>query len=207
LIDPNHIKMLNTVDGLALDENPTVFMEFHAAQESTLEAGLEMVKEICDEMGALTFKSTTDNAERLKLWHARHHSYEIMVRSHPGKQFFINDVAVPISAYPELIAFVEQMRDEEHITCYMIGHAGDGNIHVEFPFADEGEYQVALGCNGKIVMKALELGGTCTGEHGVGIGKSRYMQAEHGEALDVMRSMKQMLDPNGILNPGKIFPE
>jgi len=195
------------VDGVNLDVNPTVFMEFHAAQEATLEAGLEMVKDICDEMGALTFKSTTDNAERMKLWHARHHSYEIMVRSHPDKQFFINDVAVPISTYPELIAFVEKMRDDMGITCYMIGHAGDGNIHVEFPFANPAEYQVALECNGKIVMKALELGGTCTGEHGVGIGKSRYMAAEHGEALDVMRTIKQTLDPNGILNPGKIFPE
>lgn len=207
LIDAAHCKMLNTADGVNLDINPTVFMEFHAAQESTLAAGLEMVKEICEEMGALTFKATTDTTERKNLWQARHHSYEIMVRSHPDKQFFINDVAVPISAYPELIAFVENLRDEEKITCYMIGHAGDGNIHVEFPFANPAEYKHAVESNGKIVMKALELGGTCTGEHGVGIGKAKYLQAEHGEGLNVMRTIKQSLDPNGILNPGKIFPE
>lgn len=207
LIDAAHCKMLRDAEGVDLSDNPTLFMEFHAAQETALETGLEMVKEICEEMGALSFRSTTDTTERKKLWHARHSSYEIMVRSHPNKTFFINDVAVPISAYPELIAFVEKMRDERQITCYMIGHAGDGNIHVEFPFADQNEYQRALECNGLIVGKALELGGTCTGEHGVGIGKAKYLRAEHGEALDVMHSIKQLLDPNGILNPGKIFVE
>jgi D-lactate dehydrogenase (cytochrome) len=129
-----------------------------------------------------------------------------MVRSHPDKTFFINDVAVPISAYPELIAFVEHIRDERQITCYMIGHAGDGNVHVEFPFGNAAEYQQALDCNSEIVMKTLSLGGTSTGEHGVGIGKARYMSAEHGPALDVMQSIKHTLDPHGILNPGKIFP-
>jgi len=207
LIDATHTKMLREAEGVDLVDHPTLFMEFHAAQETTLEAGLEMVKEICDEMGALSFRSTTDPSERKKLWHARHASYEIMVRTHPDKTFFINDVAVPISAYPELIAYVEQLRDERHITCYMIGHAGDGNIHVEFPFQGEAEYQNAMETNGLVVLKALELGGTATGEHGVGIGKAKYMPNEHGDGLNVMRSIKETLDPNGILNPGKIFIE
>jgi D-lactate dehydrogenase (cytochrome) len=182
-------------------------MEFHAAHEAALEAGLEMVKEICDQLGAVTFRATMDAGERKKLWQARHHSYEIMVRSYPGKTFFIGDVAVPISAYPELIGYVEQLKTQDNIVCYMIGHAGDGNIHVEFPFDTEESYQRALRMNSAIVQKALELGGTATGEHGVGIGKARYMAKEHGPALDVMRDIKQLLDPNGILNPGKIFPE
>jgi D-lactate dehydrogenase (cytochrome) len=206
LIDAAHCRMLNNAEGIGLDEQPTLFMEFHAAQEASLEAGLQTVAEICTEMGALSFRATTDPTERKKLWHARHHSYEIMVRSHPDKTFFINDVAVPISAYPELIAFVEHIRDERQITCYMIGHAGDGNVHVEFPFGNAAEYQQALDCNSEIVMKTLSLGGTSTGEHGVGIGKARYMSAEHGPALDVMQSIKHTLDPHGILNPGKIFP-
>lgn len=205
-IDAAHCKMLSSAEGVDLTENPTLFMEFHAAQQSTLAAGLEVVRQICEEMGALNFRATTDAAERKRLWHARHHSYEIMVRMHPDKQFFINDVAVPISAYPELIGFVEQIRAERGIPSTMIGHAGDGNIHVEFPFANEDEYQRAMEANGAIVLKALELGGTSTGEHGVGIGKAKYMPLEHGPALDVMRSIKQTLDPNGILNPGKIFP-
>lgn len=207
LVDAAHCKMLREAEGVELSDNPTLFMEFSAAQESTLEAGLEMVQQICEEMGAISFRSTTDTGERKKLWHARHHSYEIMVRSHPNMTFFINDVAVPISAYPELIAFVENLRDERNITCYMIGHAGDGNIHVEFPFIGDAAYKNAMECNGLIVMKALELGGTCTGEHGVGIGKAKYLPAEHGAGLDVMQSIKQTLDPNGILNPGKIFAD
>lgn len=205
-IDAAHCRMLSSAEGVDLTENPTLFMEFHAAQQSTLSAGLEIVRQICAEMGALNFRATTDTAERKRLWHARHHSYEIMVRMHPDKQFFINDVAVPISAYPELIGFVEQIRAERNIPSTMIGHAGDGNIHVEFPFANDAEYQRAMDANGAIVLKALELGGTCTGEHGVGIGKAKYMPVEHGPALDVMRSIKQTLDPNGILNPGKVFP-
>lgn len=206
-IDAAHAKMLRETEGVDLPEQQIIFMEFHSASEGALNEGLAMVTEICEEMGAVSVRATTDTAERKKLWHARHASYEIMVRSHPGKKFFIMDVAVPISAYPELIAYVEQVRDERGIPAYMIGHAGDGNIHVEFPYADENDYAVAQDCNRLIVLKALELQGTATGEHGVGIGKAQYMAQEHGAALDVMRALKQTLDPNGILNPGKIFPQ
>ncbi|MDL1901944.1 FAD-binding oxidoreductase [Anaerolineae bacterium CFX9] len=205
-VDAAHCRMLRETDGVNLVDFPTLFMEFHAAHESTLEAGLEMVRQICEELGALSVHATTDAAERKRLWHARHHSYEIMVRSHPDKHFFIMDVAVPISAYPALISYVEMLKRETQTVAYMIGHAGDGNIHVEFPYANEAEYARTMELNDRIVLKALELGGTATGEHGVGIGKSRYMRREHGESLDVMRTIKMALDPNGILNPGKIFP-
>jgi D-lactate dehydrogenase (cytochrome) len=198
--------MLRETERVDLTDNPTLFMEFHAALEATLETGLTMVREICEEMGALNVRTTMDTAERKKLWHARHHSYEIMVRSYPDSKFFIMDVAVPISAYPALIRYVEELKAETGTIAYMIGHAGDGNIHVEFPFKDATEYQNAMKLNELIVLKALDLGGTVTGEHGVGIGKSPYMEREHGLALDVMRSIKATLDPNGILNPGKIFP-
>ena len=207
LIDAAHARMLRETEGVELSDDPTLFMEFHAAIPESLEAGLAAVREICEESGALSFRATTDPAERKRLWHARHSSYEIMVRSHPDRQFFIMDVAVPISAYPELIAFVEQLKRETGVTAYMIGHAGDGNVHVEFPFRDRAEYDCAMDLNDRIVVKALELGGTATGEHGVGIGKARFMEREHGQALNVMRAIKGVLDPNGILNPGKIFPE
>ncbi len=206
-IDATHTKMLRETEGVDLQDYPTLFMEFHAAQEDTLQAGLEAVREICEELGAVGFRATTDTAERRKLWHARHHSYEIMVRSAPDHRFFIMDVAVPISAYPELIGYVEQLKQEYGVTAYMIGHAGDGNIHVEFPYKDDAEFQRALKLDELIVLKALDLGGTATGEHGVGIGKAMFMEREHGELLDVMRGIKHLLDPNGILNPGKIFPE
>ncbi len=206
LIDAAHAAMLRQAEGVDLTDRPTLFMEFHAAHETALNLGLETVRDICAELGAVSFRATTDTAERKKLWHARHSSYEIMVRTYSEKGFFINDVAVPISAYPELIGYIEQLKREHGVTAYMIGHAGDGNIHVEFPFASPEEYAQRQAINGMIVRKALELGGTCTGEHGVGIGKAKYMPEEHGAALEVMRALKQTLDPNNILNPGKVFP-
>jgi D-lactate dehydrogenase (cytochrome) len=205
-VDAAHAVMLSQSDGVELSEHPHLFMEFHAAHLATLEQGIETVREICNELGALNIRATTDNAERKKLWHARHHSYEIMVRLHPDKKFYIMDVAVPISAYPTLIAYVEDLKRERGIPAYMIGHAGDGNIHVEFPFSEGEAYARAMEANHDIVLKALELGGTATGEHGVGVGKAKYMPVEHGAGLDVMWAIKQTLDPNGILNPGKIFP-
>jgi D-lactate dehydrogenase (cytochrome) len=205
-VDAAHAVMLSQSDGIALSEHPHLFMEFHAAHLATLEAGIQTVREICEELGALSVHATTDTTERKKLWHARHHSYEIMVRSHPDKKFYIMDVAVPISAYPELIAYVESIKRERGITAYMIGHAGDGNIHVEFPYTAGDSYDRAMQANHDIVLKALALGGTATGEHGVGLGKAKYMPIEHGEGLQVMRAIKATLDPNNILNPGKIFP-
>jgi D-lactate dehydrogenase (cytochrome) len=205
-LDAMHCRMLRETEGVELTDNPTLFMEFHAAHEESLQMGLDMVREICEEMGALNVRATIDAVERKRLWHARHHSYEIMVRSYPDRKFFIMDVAVPISAYPELIGYIEELKAKTSTSAYMIGHAGDGNIHVEFPFRDTAEFQNAMKLNELIVLKALDLGGTATGEHGVGIGKAAYMEREHGLALDVMRSIKATLDPNGILNPGKIFP-
>jgi D-lactate dehydrogenase (cytochrome) len=128
------------------------------------------------------------------------------VRLHPGYTFLIDDVAVPISQYPALIAYVEQVVAKHGVRAYMKGHAGDGNIHCEFPYKDAEELQRAEHINDLIVTKAIELGGTATGEHGVGTGKAHHMPHEHGEALEVMRALKATLDPHGILNPGKIFP-
>ncbi len=206
-IDPRQCAILRDHAGLDLEEKPTLFMEFHAAHEATLDYGLQLVRELCEEMGATGFRATRDNAERAKLWHARHHAYETLVRVHPGKTFFINDVAVPISAYPSLVAFIEDTIAQHNIAAYMKGHAGDGNIHVEFPYGDQTEFEAAMRANEQIVEHAISLGGTATGEHGVGIGKAHHMPREHGAALDVMRSLKQTLDPNNILNPGKIFPQ
>ena len=116
------------------------------------------------------------------------------------------DIAVPISAYPELIAFISQTLDFYGLEGMMIGHAGDGNLHVEMPYKDEVTRQATLQATDAIVDKAIALDGTSSGEHGVGIGKAKFMDREHGTAVAVMRELKQTLDPKGILNPGKIFP-
>jgi D-lactate dehydrogenase (cytochrome) len=206
LIDAFSAQMLAANNGLDLLAAPTLFVEFHAANAGALEYSLAAAQEICEEFGAIRFHATADAAERRTLWYARHHAYETMVRTHSGQQFFINDVAVPISAYATLLADIEAERASRGIAAYLLGHAGDGNIHVIFPFGNEDEYRQSQELNGLIVERALALGGTSTGEHGVGASKSRFMPAEHGPALDVMLTLKQALDPRGILNPGKIFP-
>jgi D-lactate dehydrogenase (cytochrome) len=205
-MDAAHAAMLRDAAGLDLTEHPTLFMEFHAAHAEAVTLGLETVQTICQELGAVRFRAAADSAERSRLWHARHASYEISVRQFPGQKLYLGDVAVPISAYPELIAFIETLRDRHQVPLYMIGHAGDGNIHVEMPYATADEYARCADINAQIVRLAQTLGGTATGEHGVGLGKARYMAQEHGAALDVMRAVKLMLDPHEILNPGKIFP-
>jgi len=204
-LDETNTRMLNST-GTDIPPAPTLLMEIHAAHAETLAADIVLVEEICRESGAIHFRATSDPTERAVLWHARHHGYETLRRHHPGQSIFIMDVAVPISAFPTLIAFARETIAAHNIVGYMKGHAGDGNIHIELPFADDAGYQRAKQVNGVIVLKAIALGGTCTGEHGVGIGKAAYMRAEHGEALDVMHDVKRLFDPNGILNPGKIFP-
>jgi len=206
-IDSYHARILSQEEGVNLGERPVVFMEFHAAHESALEVGVRLVREICDEIGALDVHTTTDPTERRQLWRARHHAYEISQRNHPGKRMVILDVAVPISAYPDLVAHVEETLAAHETPGYMIGHAGDGNLHAILPFDDDASYRRAQAVNEAVVLKALELEGTATGEHGVGIGKARYMAREHGQtAVDVMHAVKEMLDPRGIMNPGKLFP-
>lgn len=205
LIDAQHAAMLRDAEGVDLSDHPTLFMEFHAAHAESLAMGLATVQEICEEMGAVSFHSTTDSVERKRLWHARHASFEITIRKFPTKKFFIGDVAVPISAYPDLVNYIETVRDDYGVDLFLIGHAGDGNIHVELPYETDDEYQRCAEINALVVRKAQDLSGTATGEHGVGLGKVKYMDYEHGPALEVMYSIKQTLDPNGILNPGKIF--
>ncbi|MDX2076276.1 MAG: FAD-binding oxidoreductase [bacterium] len=204
-IDAEHCRLLSEAEGIDLPQYPTLFIEFHAGQSAWLIEGIEMATQLCRELGALTIRATTDSTERLKLWHARHHSYEILVRANPTKKILVMDVAVPISAYPTLIDYVESLRPTVPLQITMVGHAGDGNIHVEFAYGDEAEFDHAMACDRKIVEKALSLGGTATGEHGVGMGKAQFMPTEHGEAFTVMKTIKHTLDPNNILNPSKIF--
>jgi D-lactate dehydrogenase (cytochrome) len=204
-IDATHARLLSQAEGVDLGDRPALFMEFHAAHQATLQMGLDAVREICRAMGAVRFRATTDPTERRLLWHARHAAYEIALRTHPQQKFMILDVAVPISAFPAMVAHIEATLEAHTLTGYMVGHAGDGNLHVLLPFGDEASYRVATAVNEEVVLQAIELGGTATGEHGVGFGKARFMAREHGPALDVMRAIKQTLDPNGILNPGKIF--
>ncbi|HEX2619258.1 MAG TPA: FAD-binding oxidoreductase, partial [Phototrophicaceae bacterium] len=124
-IDPRQAGILRDNAGIDyLEEKPTLLMEFHATHSTTLEYGLEQVREICTEMGSTSIRTATDNTERAKLWSARHGAYEVLLRTHPGKDFLIDDVAVPISKYPELIEFIETTTNAKNMLWYMKGHAG-----------------------------------------------------------------------------------
>lgn len=204
-IDAPTVKMLNRAQEVNLDERHTLFMEFHAPYQEDLERGLDTVRQICEPAGMVDFKATTNRRQREQLWYARYQAYTIAVNNHPDEKLLVLDAAVPISQYPSIVEHVQQGLQRRQMVGYLLGHAGDGNMHVLVPYTAS-TYQQAQDFNQEMVLRALELGGTVTGEHGVGIGKIRYMQREHGPALDVMRSIKQTLDPNNILNPGKIFP-
>lgn len=204
-LDEKSAALATRENGVGWGEKPTLLMEIHAPHPQTAELDIVLMREICVEVGAVRIWATTDSAERKKMWQARHHLFETMVRVFPGHKWQLMDVAVPISAYPALVAYTGETMQAYALAGFMLGHAGDGNLHVTVPYGDEATRQRALLANDAIVEKAIALGGTSTGEHGVGIGKAKFMEREHGPAVAVMRNLKQMLDSNGILNPGKLF--
>ncbi len=210
LLDTATIAAINSTGQFDLPAAPNLFLEFHGASETTLAVELKLVQEICEESGCQTFTAGLGRAARDRLWEARHHLGEVLIRSHAGQGYLITDVAVPISHYPALVAEASAaLRQLEGVRGFIFGHAGDGNMHSMIFFANAvEEYErVQQTFNDRVVEKALTLGGTCTGEHGVGIGKQKYMLREHGEtALGVMRRLKELFDPQGILNPGKVVP-
>ncbi|MDH4209109.1 MAG: FAD-binding oxidoreductase [Anaerolineae bacterium] len=208
LITADLAAMLNRDRGLGLREEPTLLMEFHGASEVALEEELGPVEQICRDAGSISFERGLGLDERNRLWEARHQAYESIKQTHVGADPFVADIAVPISRYPEIVAFTEQTIREQDVAGYPFGHAGDGNLHVVFmgDAQDEEGWARVQSANQAIVERALDLQGTATGEHGVGVGKRRFMQREHGKSLEVMQQIKARLDPEGILNPGKIFP-
>jgi D-lactate dehydrogenase (cytochrome) len=206
-LDPAMIRLLNSNGEADLQESPTLLMEFHSATHAGLKDELELIESLCQEEGCLNFDTGLGRGERDRLWKMRHKCHEIMVRSHPGGAFLVLDVAVPVSRYSQLVAMVEQALSDRNLQGYIVGHASDGNLHPAILYApeDPSNYKAALEVNKEIIEAAISMGGTATGEHGVGIGKQGFMELEHGRSLEVMKTIKKALDPSGILNPGKIF--
>jgi D-lactate dehydrogenase (cytochrome) len=201
------VRELNNEGTFSMPEHPTLLMEFHSATERALQEELGLVEELCRAEGCPSFEAGLGREARDRLWKARHDTYEIEVRANPGISFIVVDVAVPVSKFPELVAVCEEALEKRGLQSYMVGHAGDGNLHPLIPYRpeDEASYQEAAAAHAEMVEAAIGLGGTATGEHGVGIGKRQYMAREHGRSLEVMRAIKKTLDPNVILNPGKIL--
>jgi len=208
LLTPEVISLLNKERDLGLVEAPTLFMEFHGVGEQALSLALDMVQGICRENGGTGFLSGMGLSERNRLWEARHQTFETIKRAHPGFSFLIVDIAVPISRYSEMVEFARELLIAKGQLGYVFGHAGDGNLHMVLVCkrTETKSWQKAQEFNQAVVSQALRLKGTATGEHGIGIGKRIFMEAEHGPSLNLMRRIKDLFDPNHILNPGKMFP-
>lgn len=209
LLDILGVRLLNTEEGINLIEAPHLLMEFSGASAHALKEGLALVKEICTRNECKHYEEGIGREGREQLWEARHRLFEILVRNHPGQKFLIADVAVPISALPDLIEKTYSVFEEVGVSGSIVGHAGDGNLHVTlfYPPDNTKACERAARANTRLVEEALALGGTSTGEHGVGFGKQKHMTKEHGEeGVNLMRALKATLDPNNILNPGKVLP-
>jgi len=186
---------------------PTLFLEFHGTPASVKEQA-ETVEGLAAEYGASGFTWATDPEARNRLWKARHDAYWAAINLRPGLRGITTDVCVPISRLAEAVVGAKETADAGGYTTCIVGHVGDGNFHcvILFDKDDPTGLERAWELDRKIVAQGLALGGTCSGEHGVGLGKREFLEQEHGaEALAVMRGIKATLDPKGILNPGKMF--
>jgi D-lactate dehydrogenase (cytochrome) len=211
LIDANTVRMVNAHSKLTLREEPLLLMEFHGSPAGVQEQAL-LVQEIAAEFGATAdqgaFEWATTPEERTRLWTARHNAYFAAIQSRPGCRAISTDTCVPISRLADCLLDSIAEADASGIPYFLVGHVGDGNFHFGYlidPTKPE-EREVAEQLNHALVTRALELEGTCTGEHGVGLHKMDFLLTETGSgAVDMMRAIKRALDPKNIMNPGKIF--
>ena len=206
LLDALQMKACNGYSGLSYQETPTLFVEFHGSPES-VELQARQFGEIASEFGASDFLWTTNPEERARLWKARHNAYWAQKSLIPGAAILSTDVCVPISRLAECVAATQEDSAAHGLTAPIVGHAGDGNFHVGLLFDDKDPADVARAeaFVDRLNARALAMDGTCTGEHGIGQGKMPFLEAELGDALDLMRQVKRSLDPDNIFNPGKIF--
>ncbi len=208
LLDAACIRLFNQEKHLGLEETPTLFTEFHGPSMTYLVEILDLVEEICKEAGHLGFQRGLGREERNRFFEARHELGEMVIRAHPDCGTQVIDVAVPMSAYSDIITSASLAAERAGIPGYAFSHAGDGNLHLNLAGRKNNpeDWKLIEEISRELVFKALSYGGTATGEHGVGMGKKGYMAAEHGKSLHWMKQVKALFDPRGILNPGKIFP-
>ncbi|RLC27250.1 MAG: 2-hydroxy-acid oxidase [Deltaproteobacteria bacterium] len=208
LLSTECVEVINREKDLGLSLTPMLFIEFHEAGKAQVREMTNMAREICEDAGCYEFMAGIDREDRDKFLKARYELAEMIMRKHVGRTHTVIDVAVPVSAYPDMISLAREESRKAGVPGYTFGHAGDGNLHMIFMIGteDRKEWSAVEHVNERLVRKALEAGGTATGEHGTGIGKRKFMKAEHGNSLGWMKKLKNLFDPNGILNPGKIFP-
>jgi D-lactate dehydrogenase (cytochrome) len=206
LLDSLQVRACNLHSNLGLPETPMLFLEFHGTEASVAEQS-KRFGEIAAEFGGGPFTWTTRPEERTRLWEARHHAALSNFALRPGATMVATDVCVPISRLAQCVTETQRDIETSRILAPIVGHVGDGNFHLTLlvDMDDRDELKRAEALSERLVERALAMDGTCTGEHGVGQGKMKYLVAEHGRAaLDVMASIKRALDPHNIMNPGKI---
>ncbi|MDB9703942.1 FAD-binding protein [Rhodospirillales bacterium] len=206
LLDAVQMDACNKYSDLDYPVAPTLFFEFHGTENSVAEQ-VEQVQSIVGELGGTDFSWARKAEDRSKLWQARHDAYYAALALRPGCKGIATDVCVPISRLAECILETQVDIQDSGLIAPIVGHVGDGNFHLVLCVdpEDADEMVRAEDLNERMVMRALAMDGTCTGEHGVGYGKIGFLEAEHGEALSVMRDLKHALDPKNIMNPGKIL--
>ena len=207
LIDSNTVRMVNAYAKLGLAESPMLLMEFHGSPNGVKEQA-ETVQEIATDLGGQSFEWATTPEERTRLWTARHNAYFAALQSKPGCRAISTDTCVPISRLADCLLDSVAEADASGIPYFLVGHVGDGNFHFGYLIDPNipAERETAEDLNHKLVTRALNLGGTCTGEHGIGLHKMDFLVTETGAgAVDIMRTIKRALDPHNIMNPGKIF--
>jgi D-lactate dehydrogenase (cytochrome) len=207
LLDATTIASLNAFKGTTFPEAPYLFVEFGGSEESVA-SDLETTRELAADEGAEAFEAESDPTARAQMWAARHESLMASLALSPGTKAMTTDVAVPLSQLAEAIEHARRALDESGLRGGIVGHVGDGNFHVGFLLDpdDAASIERAEALNSSLVDDALARGGTCTGEHGIGFGKLGYLAKQHPDLLPIMRGIKDLLDPHGIMNPGKVIP-
>ncbi len=206
LLDETQMDAVNRYSKTNYAVAPTLFFEFHSDSDRHVADQAETVQALAAERGGRGFEWATRLEEREKLWQARHDSLYADLALRPGSRAMVTDVCVPISRLAECIVETANDNRSASFPIALVGHAGDGNFHLNCLLNPDSEAELdeARRLNERLVMRALAMGGTCTGEHGVGSGKMKFLEAEHGPALDVMRTIKRALDPDNRMNPGKV---
>ena len=207
LLDGWTITAINAHQGTDFPAGPSLFVEA-AGSALTVTSDLELVTAIAESEGSLEVVAERDPTARTRLWAARHASAYAAAAAAPGKRHRSTDICVPLSELPGAVSFARQELERRGMVAGIVGHAGDGNVHLSLMVDpdDADEVRASDELIALLVEDALARGGTCTGEHGIGIGKIHALEREHGDLLPLMRGVKRVFDPNGIMNPGKVLP-
>jgi D-lactate dehydrogenase (cytochrome) len=204
LLDELSIGFINRDQGRSYPEKPALFLEFHSSSSEASVQESSQAEQLMREAGALDIATASSVEEREAQWEARHNYYWAVVHCNPGCIPYSTDTAVPLSRVTDLVLYAQHLLVEMHLPGSIVGHVGDGNFHTLVAIQPD-QYDLAEEYSLRLVQRALELGGTASGEHGIGLVKKKFLRAEHGPAVAWMQQIKALFDPGNLLNPGKIF--